>query len=352
MSQSGPGLAATVSVTALLGLFCAPATTFAAALFESDETLAIVLELPIDDVLRHAKEKPTVDAKLRFAEDAAEIVIDMSVTTRGKSRLQQCRFPPLSINLKKKQAASTVFEGQNKLKLVTPCRGTKLYGRYLNQEYAIYKAFNLLTDYSFRVRKLTVTFRDTNGRHKDESHEAFFIEPLKAAAARLGMETVSTDTIAFTQLDPEQLSIMTLFQFLIGNTDWSARKGPGDKGCCHNGKPVAPIKSAHGWVVLPYDFDQSGIINTSYAVPSEKLNIRSVRQRLYRGFCRNNGQLDATIALFNKHRAAIEELFGNAAEKRSARKSVLRYVDSFYEIINDPRKRRTKIVEACQPTND
>lgn len=352
MSQSTPGLASILAVAALLGPCCLPATAFAGALFESDETLAIVLELPVNDLLKHAKKKPTVDAKLRYLDGDTEIVIPVTVTTRGKSRLEQCRYPPLSINLKKKQAASTVFEGIKRLKLVTPCRGTAVYQRYLDQEYAVYRAFNLLTDYSFRVRKLAVTFRDSNGRHKDATHAAFFIEPTKSAAARLEMGIIKSPRIEASQLEPEQISIMALFQFLIGNTDWSVRKGPGTEDCCHNGKVVGPRESKDGWVVLPYDFDQSGIINTSYAAPAKELRIRSVRQRVYRGFCRGNSQLTETIALFNKHRAGLEALFGGASSNKGANKSALVYVKSFYEIINDPGKRKKNILDECRSINE
>ncbi len=344
--------AAMALATALPALMAAPANAGTAGLFESEETLPIVLELPVHDVLRHAKKKPTVDARLRYLDKATEIVLKLSLTTRGKSRLEQCRYPPLSINLKKKQAASTVFEGYRKLKLVTPCRGTGVYQRYLDQEYAVYRAYNLLTDYSFRVRKLRVTFRDSNGRQKDETHEAFFIEPVKAAAARLGMKEIKTPKVRVSQLDPRQLSLMTLFQYLVGNTDWSARKGPGTDDCCHNGKVIGQPGSTDGWVVLPYDFDQSGVINTSYAAPSEKLRIRSVRQRVYRGFCLNNGQLNDTVAFFNAQRAAIEDVFGAATDRKSTNKSALGYVESFYAIINDPEKRRKKIVDACQQTSE
>ena len=346
--RTGPRLAAIIGVTALL--CCASPTVFAKALFESDETLAIVLELPVDDVLRDAKQKPTVDAKLRFVDDGVDTVLDISVTTRGKFRLRHCRYPPLSLSMKKKRAASTIFAGHRSLKLVTPCRGTAEYRRYLDQEYAIYRLYNLLTDYSFRVRKLQVTFRDANGRRKDETHGAFFIEPTKSVATRLGMETVKSHRITVSQMDPQQLSIMTLFQFLIGNTDWSALKGPGDENCCHNGKVIAPTNSAVGWVVVPYDFDQAGIINASYATPGEKLRIRSVRQRLYRGFCRNLEPMDATIALFNEKRVEIEALFANATERRGTNKSALKYIDSFYDIVNDTKKRARKIVDACRKT--
>ena len=104
--------------------------------------------------------------------------------------------------------------------------------------------------------------------------------------------------------------------------------------------------------MLPYDFDQAGLINTSYAVPNERLPIRRVRQRLYRGYCRNNAQLDATIALFNERRNDIEAVFGTAAEGKSANESTLKYLADFYEIINDPARRQKKIVDACQRTRD
>ena len=139
---------------------------------------------------------------------------------------------------------------------------------------------------------------------------------------------------------------------MIGNTDWSVRKGPGTEECCHNGKVVAPPDSRDGWVVLPYDFDQSGIINARYAVPSDKLPIKSVRQRLYRGFCSSNSNLDSTITRFNDSRTAIENFYGGGSDGSSPNKAALRYLRDFYEIINDPKKRQKKIVDACQNTTN
>ena len=318
-------------------------------LFEAHEPLSVVLELPTKEILRQARKKPTFPGVLRYAgPDGAEVALDIEVTTRGKFRLEECQYPPLSINLKRKQVAATLFAGQNKLKLVTQCRGSASYRRYLNQEFAIYRIYNLLSDYSFRVRMLEVTYRDSTGRRPDQVQPAFFIESNKKAAKRLGMKTIKADVVNTSQIDPEQLGIFTLFQYMIGNTDWSVRKGPGTEGCCHNGKVIAPPDAQNGWVVLPYDFDQSGIINTSYAAPSDKLPIKSVRTRLYRGFCRSNPQLDSTIALFNANRGAIEDLFASGPDGPSKNKSALKYLKSFYEIVNDPKKRQKRIIDACQ----
>ena len=338
-------------VVTLYSAFLSSSPAAAQALFEVHEPLSVVLELPTKELLRQAQKKPTFDGLLRYTGvDGTEVSLDIAVTTRGKSRLEQCQYPPLSINLKRKQVASTIFAGQNKLKLVTQCSGSASYRRYLNQEYAIYRIHNLLSDYSFRVRMLEVTYRDSSGRRRDQVQPAFFIESDKQAAERLGMTTIKADVVNTSQLDPTQLSILALFQYMIGNTDWSARKGPGTEGCCHNGKVIAPPDSHNGWVVLPYDFDQSGIINTSYSAPSDKLPIKSVRTRLYRGFCRSNAQLDSTIALFNDNRAAIEDLFASGPDGPSKNKSALKYLESFYEIVNDPRKRQKRIIDACQGT--
>ena len=341
-------------LTVILFSACMSGSIAAAqSLFESDEPLTLVLELPAKDLLRQAQKKPTVPGLLRYTGiDGIEVVLDVAITPRGKSRLEQCSYPPLSINLKRKQVATTIFAGQNKLKLVTQCRGTAVYRRYLNQEYNIYRIYNLLSEYSFRVRMLDVTYRDSSGRRRDEVQLAFFIESDEEAAGRLMMTTVDTDVVNVSQLDTGQLNIFTLFQFMIGNTDWSVRKGPATEGCCHNGKVIAPPDSRNGWVVLPYDFDQSGIINTSYAMPSDLLPIRSVRQRLYRGFCSGNAQLDSTIATFNDNRAAIEDLFGSGSSGSSPNKAALKYLQGFYEIINDSKKRQKKIVDACRRTRN
>jgi hypothetical protein len=318
-------------------------------LFDTEEPLSLVLELPLSDLLRRASKKPTVSGTLRYTgADGADVVLDVEVSTRGKSRLEECSFPPLSLNLKRQQVAATIFAGQNKLKLVTQCDRSKAYLRYLNQEYVIYRMYNVLTDYSFRVRMLEMTYRDSGRSGKDKVQPAFFIESDKAAADRLGMASINTGRVKLSQLEPVELSKFTLFQFMIGNTDWSVRSGPEGEGCCHNGKVIAPPDSNTGWVVLPYDFDQAGLINTRYSAPSDQLRIKSVRQRLYRGFCKSNALLKSTIAMFNDKRSAIEAVTASGPNGPYSNESVLKYLQGFFEIINDPNKRQKKIIDDCQ----
>jgi hypothetical protein len=135
---------------------------------------------------------------------------------------------------------------------------------------------------------------------------------------------------------------------MIGNTDWSVLKGPGTENCCHNGELIGPSGSDTGWVVLPYDFDQSGLINARYALPSDKLPIRSVRQRMYRGFCSSNAHLESTIALFIEKRSAIEQLFIDSPNGAKTHKAALDYLDRFFQIVNDPEKLRHELLDHCR----
>ena len=316
-------------------------------LFEEQTMFEVIIEMPMKTIVNEAEDRPEVPGVLRYTVAGSEVALDFTMSTRGNSRLEYCSFPPLSLKLKKKQVKGTLFEGQNKLKIVTQCKSSKTFKRYLLQEYGIYHGFNVLTDNSIRARALSVTFRDSEGERDDDVQPAFFLESDKEVAKRLSMEPIKSPTIDPAQLDSRHASIFTLYQYLIANTDWSMLKGPGNKSCCHNGKVIIAPGTKNGWIVLPYDFDQAGLIGTSYALPADGLGIRSVKQRVFRGRCLNLEHLDESIAKFNELRPQIEEALNPPGLDDRSRKKALKYIDDFYEIVNDPKKREKKIEDNC-----
>ena len=139
-----------------------------------------------------------------------------------------------------------------------------------------------------------------------------------------------------------------LFQYLIGNTDFAVKRGPSGEGCCHNGRVFAEAGKQDEWIVVPYDFDYAGIINTKYAAPAEALPISRVSTRLYRGFCWQNEVLPESIELFNRKRDEIEAaLIPVEVSKRKSR-NAKKYVDRFYEIVNDPQELQKRILDKCR----
>lgn len=318
-------------------------------LFDSQETLEIILELPIRELLKRARSKPIVDGRLHYTDAGGRVIaIDINLTSRGRSRLEHCSFPPLTIKLHTEQTDATLFAGQDKLKIVTHCRNGATYLKYLHLEYGIYRAYNVLSDYSFRVRMLNVIYRDSEDKRRDDTRPAFFIESDGELAQRLGMRTITTNAIRPHQFNQAEINIYELFQYMIANTDWAITKGPGTENCCHNGKVIAMPGAEQGWIVVPYDFDQAGIINTSYALPADGLGISKVRQRLYRGRCRHNDELHRTIELFNDRREAVEAEIAPQALTARARRSAGKFVAGFYSTINNPAKIQKKIVRACR----
>lgn len=315
-------------------------------LFESDEKLKVTLDFPLRDVLRKAEKRPVVDGVAHYTDtDGQTVSVPVQVSTRGRSRLAVCRFPPLALSVKKKAAAGTVFEGQKSLKIVTHCRGNQVYRDYLLQEYGIYEALNVLTDVSFRTRLLEVTYRDSENEGVEISEHAFFIESIGEVAKRNGLKRKKVPEAEISQLDASYAALTAMFHFMIGNTDWSVRKAPAGSNCCHNGRIVGPGESEDDWKVVPYDFDQAGLINTEYAEPADQLRIRSVRQRIWRGRCVHNDELDAVVARFSENREAIEAAL-LAPGMRDTR-SVQKYVESFYRVIDDPKKREKNIARRC-----
>ena len=98
---------------------------------------------------------------------------------------------------------------------------------------------------------------------------------------------------------------------------------------------------------MPYDFDQAGLISTKYAMPAPGLRIRSVRQRIYRGRCRHNDQIESTVSLFNEKRPEIERYLVPEELSDSMRSRLRKYVGDFYEIINDDSKQDKKVAGKC-----
>ena len=172
------------------------------------------------------------------------------------------------------------------------------------------------------------------------------IEHKNRLGDRLGVKDLEIARTLVQSIQPEQLNLSSIFEYLIGNTDFSPVAGPPGDECCHNyvlfGREGQPI------LAVAYDFDQSGFVDAPYALPDERMRIRNVRQRAYRGRCVNNGYIDASLQRFKDSRAAIYTLIDEQEGLSSrTRNSMLKYVRKFYEIVDDPRKVEKHIVKSC-----
>jgi hypothetical protein len=165
-------------------------------------------------------------------------------------------------------------------------------------------------------------------------------------ATRLGATVVEKPKVKRSQLAPKETNLVSVFQYMVGNTDYSMLKGEGEEACCHN---LRLLDKGEGYIPVPYDFDFAGLINATYAAPAESLGIRGVTQRLYRGFCGGNNQLPDNLALVQTNKSILyATLDGERVNDRTVKK-MHRYLDRFYKIIDDPKKLDKNIVQKCRP---
>jgi hypothetical protein len=339
-----------VRALGLLGPLLAAGAACAAGdpLFESHEPLRLRLEAPFSLVTRgEEREHP---ARVIYTAEGAEKTFDLTVKRRGKSRQEYCAMPPLLLDFPGKQLAGTVFEGQNRLKLVTYCDVAESYEQYVLLEYLAYRTLNLLTDMSFRVRLAEVTYYDTERMRELAVRRSIVLENEKRFGKRAGIEEIESKTIDRARYDPEALGLVYLFEYLIGNSDWSAlaASGGGDV-CCHNIVPYTHPSAEGKLLPVPYDFDSSGLVDASYALPDERLPITDVRQRLYRGHCEPFEAIAPRLAQFDAKREAIAALFASqpGLSERSIKRSVS-YVDEFFTTLADPKKAERELTRSCQ----
>ena len=101
---------------------------------------------------------------------------------------------------------------------------------------------------------------------------------------------------------------------------------------------------------VPYDFDSSGMVNTPYALPNERLRITSVRQRLYRGStCESLADFEPRFAKFDAVKPQLLELFSTSSglDKRNAA-SATSYIDDFFDMRSDPKKVERAFRSGCK----
>jgi hypothetical protein len=265
--------------------------------------------------------------------DSITITGQVEVEIRGHYRRENCQLPPLRIIFTKKDAAPSPLASLKKLKLVNTCVQNSVYNQYVLMEFLTYKIYNLLTEKSFRVRLAEVTYIDSSAKKKPAKNYAFFIEDVKEMAKRNKCREHTAGKPKGEMTDRKQMTLVALFQYMIGNTDWSVTGK-------HNIKNIISRKDSTGKpFAVPYDFDYAGLVNTSYAIPDPNLEIKSVTERVYRGYARTMEELNESLTVFRNQKDNIFSVINNfELLSKKNKKYMIDYLDEFYSLIKDPGK--------------
>jgi len=313
-----------------------------AGLFETDEVLNIRLSGNIRELMKDKSDDSQYHPlTLSYHNaDSTSVSIPLKVKTRGNFRRTQgnCSYMPLMLNFAKETTPkNSLFNKQDKLKLVTPCSGDK----YVVREYLVYKLYNLISPKSFRARLVKAVFDDTVKGKASEPLYGIILEEESRMAKRNNTVIVKERMIKPEQTQTDDFLKMAVFEYMIGNTDWSVQY-------FQNVKLIADDSLSMPYTV-PYDFDHAGIVDAPYAKPAEALLLSSTQERRYRGYCITSmPTYDKTFALFN----SLKDEFYNVYTKSNLLepgyvKTTIKFLDDFYRTINDKKAANTAFTYPC-----
>ena len=313
--------------------------------FESEEPLPITLTLNIKRIRGDKDDQaPWRDATITYTPPGASApeVLPLKLKTHGIWRLNHCDFPPIRLDFSKDNTKKTIFAGLNKPKLTNFCRDDDTYERYVLQELQAYRIYWTLTHSSHAVRALKVTYVDSASGKPLTTRYAFIQEDPGRMSARLGGKILAIKGAGPGDTQAGTMVMMSLFEYLIGNTDWSISG-------LHNVELFARNDGTDPFPIAR-DFDFAGLVNARYATVDPRLRIRNVRDRLYRGYCAPDEEYPKAFTLFDSKKDAIYGLYHDKIGSLLPPDLVtetLKYFDDFYKTIDNPRDAKSDIIEAC-----
>ncbi len=273
-------------------------------------------------------------------ENGDEIVHELKLKTRGNFRRKpgNCKYPPIWLNFPKNHIPDgSVFSGQNRIKLVMPCAGDS----YVIKEYMVYKLLQLFTDYSFNARLIKVSF------HRDDKDKTYgpmygvLLEDEDDLAHRNNGKIEKDNLISAGQTNKDDYLRMTVFEYFVGNTDWSLPYR-------HNIKIIRTNDSESKLIPVPYDYDHAGLVNAPYANPAAELNLSSVRERRYRGYCLQDiSELSPFLQEYVDKKGEIYTIINDDRLKKGEQKSLIKFIDSFFESMEKPERLENDFLYPC-----
>ena len=302
--------------------------------FDNEEPLELTLKYDITSFIKSKYKGEYLDAELIiYPSDNDSIVKNIRLKARGNFRRGHCFFPPIYLNFKTDPIEEGELAGIKKIKLVTHCSNSKAYQDYVLREYLAYKIYNLLSDYSFRVKMVDINYIDTGKKDRNYEQHGFLIEPIDLLEKRTNSVEVDGELISGLTVLNTEMDRVSVYEYMIANTDWRVRGG-------HNIKYLKSLEWVTNRVIpVPYDFDYSGMVDAHYAIPQEWTSVKKVTEREYLGFCREDENLYLkAIEPFIQNKDEIFSLIEDCQYISEKEKKRLRsFIIGFYDEAEDSR---------------
>ncbi len=296
------------------------------------EVVKITITADFDSLIGHRNTEEYLEGGFSFQdEEGVRHSYGVKVKPRGKFRRRTCDFPPLKLKFSKKELEKNGLSHMNELKLVTHCLDDKAQGNsLLMREYLVYKMYNELTPMSFRVQLAKITYVDSSGKGKKMTRWGFLIEDVEELEFRKGGQVCDCMGQQKDAMQPTHERMASVFQFMIGNSDWSVEMNRNLKLLRIGDEKLIPV---------PYDFDFSAVVGAPYARPNTNLGQLSVSQRIFMGYAGSAEEVYSTISYFKSKKPTLYQLILKFKYlDEDTRVEMINYLDEFYQLVEDPLK--------------
>lgn len=312
-------------------------------LFMDETPLDIKLTIAVKDVKAITSDTVYTSYMMHYKTGNTWDSIKVDVRARGNFRRKECYYPPLRIKIKKGNAKGTIFEGNKSLKLVLPCKQQVKDNSLIMKEFICYQMYEPISKYTFNTRLANIVFTDKNNKKVNGvQFMGYFIEDDDVVAKRHKGKVVEDLKLHPKALQDSSSIRHDMFQYMVANTDWSTT-------FLHNAK-VIQLNESKQYIPLAYDFDMSGFVNAPYATVNADLGITSVRERLYRGFCRSEDVMQVIrkeyIAKENEINEIIKRYENSFEPKEFA--GIKKYMDDFFTTFKSDSKFKYEIIQKCR----
>jgi hypothetical protein len=307
-------------------------------IFDIEFPLKMSIQTDISHLINNREIIP-IPAKIYITGNNFEATFNASIEVRGNFRRDpsNCDFPPLRLRFNETDVRGTIFEGNLDVKIVTHCReNSEKFIQSMSKEYTTYQLYNLLNPYSLKVKMVEVTYIDDQGELKPMNNQVFLIEDIHHLAERYNMKEVE-GKFSEDDINKDNLLKLSVFQFMIGNTDWIIPFS----------KNLKFIQDDNRTLAVPYDFDYSGLVGTDYSRENGQ-SILAAPERKFKGPCYEFNDLQQE---FNRLRGMKEELLDHINQslylKAKSKSAMKNYIDEFFQIIGSEKKITEYFQEKC-----
>lgn len=296
-------------------------------LLEGKNYVSVTISLNLDSLINNRYNEEKIGGIFGFKSAAGKnLSFSVNINLRGKYRRRMCGFPPLKLNFNKSELSDNGLSKADEYKLVTHCLEGEEGDVNMVKEFLAYQFYQQISPLSYRSKLLKITYQDTKSVDKIVGM-AILLEDKSSFEKRYDLsEMKDTFNLPRSNFDDNNFRTHGLFQYLIGNVDWST--------AISKNMDIYKSKENGKMFIVPYDFDFSGFVNVSYAVPNKDYNQKKIRDRLLLEADESDSLYQSEIQKF----IALKPSFINLIKKQKGLEMDVKidlenYIHSFYDNI-------------------